>query len=142
MAINEHWGTGFEVSRDPNAGVRRDAVPGEAAGWARPTGKVDANSAVVHSVRPLTHELIMGGILGLGRAHLHVPHAAGLQFLDGRAASLEDIRPGDTVAAIYHEVEHRPFEVADERGPERRLEALHLVIAPRRNAAGGDGEPA
>jgi len=92
MAINEHWGTGFDVNRDPNAGVRKDTVPGEASGWSRPTGKVGAYSAEVHENRSLTHELTIGGILGLGGTHLHVPHGAQIQFLDGRRAQLEDIR--------------------------------------------------
>jgi hypothetical protein len=138
MAINEHWGTGFEVSRDPNAGVRRDTVPGEAAAWSRPTGRIGAHSAVVHENRPLTHELTIGGVLGLGGTHLYIPHNAEIRFFDGRAAELDEIREGDTVAAIYHEVEHLPFEVADERGPEKRYEALQLLIAPRRAKRGGD----
>ncbi|HKJ71233.1 MAG TPA: hypothetical protein VKA55_05735 [Gammaproteobacteria bacterium] len=138
MAINEHWGTGFEVNRDPNAGVRRDTVPGEAPGWTRPTGRVGAHSAEVHENRSLTHELHIGGILGLGGTHLHVPHGTEIHFLDGRRGRLEDIREGDTVAAIYHEVEHRPFEVADERGPEKRFEAMHLVVVPRTRGPNGD----
>jgi hypothetical protein len=140
MAINEHWGTGFEVSRDPNADVRRDSVPGEESGWSRPTGKVGAYSAEVQENRTLTHELTIGGILGLGGTHLYVPHGAQVQFLDGRRAQLEDIRAGDTVAAIYHEVEHKPLGVADERGPERRYEAIHLVVSPRRPAHRVNGE--
>ena len=140
MAINEHWGTGFDVNRDPNAGVRKDTVPGEASGWSRPTGKVSAYSAEVHENRPLTHELTIGGILGLGGTHLHVPHGAQIQFLDGRRAQIEDIRAGDTVAAIYHEVAHRPFEAPDETGPEKRYEAVHLVVSPRQASNKGKGE--
>ncbi len=139
MAINEHWGTGFEVSRDPNARVRRDEVPGEAAGWTRPTGRVEAYSAEVHEIRPLTQELTIGGILGLGGTRLHVPHRADIHFLDGHRAYLEDIRKGDTVAAIYQEVEHRPFGMGDERGPDTRYEAIHLVVLPGRREAGGTG---
>ncbi|MFP4560517.1 MAG: hypothetical protein ACLFRB_01160 [Thiohalorhabdus sp.] len=137
MAINEHWGTGFEVNRDPNAGVRRDAVAGEDTTWTRATGKVEACSAEVHTIRPLTHELTVGGILGMGGTHLYVPSNADIRKPDGRPVHLEDIRPGDRVAAIYQEVEHRPFGVADEQGPERQLEALHLVVAPREH---GEGE--
>ena len=140
MAINEHWGTGFEVSRDPNAGVRKDTVPGDERAWTRPTGKVGAYSAEVHESRSLTHELTIGGILGLGGTHLHVPFGAQIQFLDGRRAQLEDIREGDTVAAIYHEVEHLPVEATDEKGAEKRYEAIHLVIKPRKAAQTGNGQ--
>lgn len=139
MAINEHWGTGFEVSRDPNAGVRRDDVPGEAGGWTRPTGEVGAYSAEVHEVRPLTHELTIGGVLGLGGAHLFVPHRTDIHFLDGRRASLDDIRKGDRVAAIYHEVDHLPFDRENGRGPDRRYEAVHMVVVPRRQERGAQG---
>ena len=131
MAINEHWGTGFDVNRDPNAGVRRDTVPQEGGAWIRPTGRIGAHSSVVHENRPLTYELTVGGLLGLGGVHLHVPYRADIHFLDGRRAYLEDIREGDHVAAIYQEVEHLPAGVADERGPEKRYEAIHLVISPR-----------
>ncbi|KPV41388.1 hypothetical protein AN478_02070 [Thiohalorhabdus denitrificans] len=136
MAINEHWGTGFEVNRDPNAGVRRDMVPDEDAGWARATGKVGACSAAVHEIRPLTHELTIGGILGMGGTHLYVTNKTDIRWPDGSPVELGEIREGDQVAAIYQEVEHRSFEVADEQGPERQLEAIHLVVVPREHGKG------
>lgn len=134
MAINEHWGTGFEVNRDPNSGVRRDEVPKEAA-WTRPTGRIGAHSATVHEIRPLTHELTIGGLLGLGGHHIYVPHGAQIHFLDGRPAHLADIHKGDHVAAIYHEVEHRSQGVADESGASTRYEAVHLLISPDTDGA-------
>ncbi|MFA9459317.1 hypothetical protein [Thiohalorhabdus methylotrophus] len=138
MAINEHWGTGFDVNRDPNAAVRRDTLPGGGGPWTRPTGRVGAYSAEVQESRSLTHELTMGGVLGLGGVHLHVPYNADIHFLDGSRGQLEDIRKGDHVAAIYHQVEHLPSDAAAERRPELRYEAIHLVIAPR--SAGGGGQ--
>lgn len=138
MSINEHWGMGFEVNRDPNAGVRRDGVPDDDSVWTRPTGKVDALSAQIHENRPLTHEVTIGGILGLGGTHLHVPRTAEIRFLDGQPASLEAIREGDTVAAIYQEVEYRHLESGITKGPEKRLEAIQLVVA--RQPSGPDGE--
>ena len=140
MSINEHWGMGFEVNRDPNAGVRRDAVPNDDSVWVRPTGKVGAYSAEVHENRPLTHEVTIGGILGLGGAHLHVPRTAEIRFLDGQPSSLEAIREGDTVAAIYQEVEYRYLESGAARDTEKRLEAIQLVVSPRQSAEKGNGE--
>jgi hypothetical protein len=131
MAINEHWGTGFEVNPDPNGAVRRDGIPSESAAWTRPTGKVGAHSAEVTENRSVSHELTIGGILGLGGVHLHIPNNTDIRFLDGRKAFLEDIRKGDQVAAIYHQVEHMPFGVADERGPTTRYEAVSLLVSPR-----------
>ncbi|MFB6261719.1 MAG: hypothetical protein ABEJ96_01010 [Thiohalorhabdaceae bacterium] len=134
MAINEHWGTGFEVNPDPNAAVRKDTVAGDQAPGIRMTGKIGAHSGEVHANRPLTHELTIGGVLGIGGTHLYVPHKAEVRFLDGHRGRIEDIREGDTVAATYQEVEHN-HEEEGAKGPDRRLEAIQLVVA--RNRAGG-----
>ena len=131
MAINEHWGTGFDVNRDPNGAVRRDAVPSEETNACRSTGRIGAHSATVTENRSVTHELTIGGILGLGGVHLQVPHNTDIRFPNGRTAQLEDIREGDHVAAIYQEVEHQSFGVADERGPCCRYEAVSMLVAPQ-----------
>lgn len=135
MAINEHWGTGFEVNRDPNAGVRKDTVPHDEVSRGRATGKIGAYSAEVHENRPLTHELTIGGVLGLGGTHLYVPHQVEIRFFDGSHGTLEDIREGDTVAAIYKEVEHSHSE-NDSKGPNKRLEAVQLMVGPRQGHGG------
>lgn len=137
MAINEHWGTGFEVNRDPNGAVRKDTVPEDPITGPRGTGKIGAYSGEVHANRPLTHEITIGGVLGIGGTHLYVPHQAEIRFLDGQRGQLEEIREGDTVAAIYQEVEHHLEEEAA-KGPDKRLEAIQLVVAQNRaDSAGG-----
>ncbi|MEF8794082.1 hypothetical protein [Thiohalorhabdus sp.] len=137
MAINEHWGTGFEVNRDPNAAVRKDTVPENQITATTTTGKVGAYSGEVHTNRPLTHEITLGGVLGIGGTHLYVPRQAEIRFLDGRRGQLEEIRKGDAVAAIYQEVAPNHKEESA-KGPGKRLEAIQLLVA-RNRAQGTEG---
>lgn len=127
MAINEHWGFGFEVNRDPNGDTRRDNIPHEAA-KTRATGRIGAHSAKVKAVRPQTHELDLAGLFGLGSHQIHVPQSTLIHYADGRSAHLGDISPGDRVAVVCHEVEHQSQGVGDESGGSTRYEAVHVLI--------------
>ena len=127
MAINEHWGFGFEVNRDPNGDARRDHIPAEQAST-RATGRIGGHTGKVKAVRPQTHELTVSGRLGWGKHHIHVPQGALVHFADGRSGHLADISPGDRVAVVCHEVDHQPQGVADESGAARRYEAVHVLV--------------